>query len=355
MIPFNILSPSQQVAVHLRAELQRGVWKGELPGAPQLAAGLGVDRKTVEAALRLLEDEGWLDHRGKGKRRGIVKTSNLSKASLRLAILLGEASDAKVDYMVELKHRLEEAGHSPFFVKQSMVELGMKVSRIAKVVERTDAGAWIVVSGSREVLEWFAQSPIPTFALFGRRLGLPMAGVGPNTPSAYVSATKTLIDLGHRRIVLLARPRRRLPEPGASEQAFLDELAAHGLPVSDYNLPAWDETIPDFHARLESLFRVTRPTALIIDEVPPFIAAQQFLAHRRLRVPEDVSLVCTDSNSSLDWCRPRVAHIHSEIYPVVRRAVRWAANVSAGKIDLLQTFTPARFVRGGTIGPAPRV
>jgi DNA-binding LacI/PurR family transcriptional regulator len=354
MIPLNILSPSQQVAAHLRAELQRGVWRDELPGAPQLAGGLGVDRKTVDAALRLLEEEGWLDHRGKGRRRRIIKTSNLTTPSLRLAILLGEASDAKVDYIVELKHRLEEAGHSPFFAKQSMLELGMRVSRIAKVVERIDAGAWIILAGSREVLEWFADRPVPTFALFGRRDGLRMAGVGPDTPSAYASATKTLIELGHRRIVVLARPRRRLPEPGQSEQAFLDQLAAHGLPVSDYNLPAWEETIPDFYKCLESLFRVTPPTALIIDEVSPFIAAQQFLARRRLRVPEDVSLVCTDTHSALEWCLPKIAHIHCEVHPVVRRVVRWAANVSSGRSDLRQTLTLARFIRGGTIGPAPR-
>jgi DNA-binding LacI/PurR family transcriptional regulator len=319
-----------------------------------LARELGVDRKTVDAALRLLEEEGWLDHRGKGKRRRIRENSTLTKPSLRLAILLGEAADAKVDYMVELKHRLEEAGHAPFFVKQSMVEQGMNVRRIARNVERIDAAAWIVVSGSREILEWFAERPVPTFALFGRRDALPMAGVGPDTPSAYAAATKTLIELGHRRIVVLARPRRRLPEPGNSEQAFLDQLAAHGLPVSDYNFPAWDETIPDFHKCLESLFRVTPPTALIIDEVPPFIAAQQFLARRRLRVPEDVSLVCTDTHSALEWCLPTIAHIHCEVYPVIRRVVRWAANVSAGKSDLRQTFTLARFVRGGTIGPVSR-
>ena len=36
---------------------------------------------------------------------------------------------------------------------------------------------------------------------------------------------------------------------------------------------------------------------------------------------------------------------------MVRRIVRWAANVSRGKHDLRQTLTPAEFVPGGTIGP----
>jgi hypothetical protein len=39
---------------------------------------------------------------------------------------------------------------------------------------------------------------------------------------------------------------------------------------------------------------------------------------------------------------------------VVRRIVRWAANVSQGKRDLRQTLTKAEFVAGGTIGPVKK-
>ena len=161
-----------------------------------------------------------------------------------------------------------------------------------------------------------------------------------------------MIGLGHRRIVLLARRMRRLPQPGASEQAFLDELAAHGIETSSYHLPDWEESVDGFNERLESLFRVTRPTALIIDEVPLFVAVQQFFAGRTIRVPQDVSLICTDASQDFDWCRPTVAHIRWDSRPVVRRIVRWVANVASGKADLRQTLTAAKFVRGGTMGPA---
>ena len=40
--------------------------------------------------------------------------------------------------------------------------------------------AWVIIAGSREVLEWFVEQQIPAFALFGRRDGLPIAGVGPD-------------------------------------------------------------------------------------------------------------------------------------------------------------------------------
>jgi DNA-binding LacI/PurR family transcriptional regulator len=82
-----------------------------------------------------------------------------------------------------------------------------------------------------------------------------------------------LIGLGHRRIVSLARPRRRLPAPGTCEQAFLDDLAAHGIFQSPYHLPDWQEPIDAFHGRLESLFQFTQPTAMIIEKAAFYVAA----------------------------------------------------------------------------------
>jgi DNA-binding LacI/PurR family transcriptional regulator len=76
----------------------------------------------------------------------------------------------------------------------------------------------------------------------------------------------------------------------------------------------------------------------------------QFLMNRGLRVPQDVSLVCTDGSPIFEWGKPTVAHWDTR--PVVRRIVRWAATVSRGEKDLRQTLTKAEFFEGGTIGPA---
>ena len=67
MRDFTILSASEQVAEYLRDGLLRGAWSGEMPGTPQLAAELGIDRKTITAALGQLEEEGLLVAQGMGK------------------------------------------------------------------------------------------------------------------------------------------------------------------------------------------------------------------------------------------------------------------------------------------------
>jgi hypothetical protein len=44
------------------------------------------------------------------------------------------------------------AGHSVFFADKCLQELRMEVVRVARLVRRTEADAWVVCAGSREVL-----------------------------------------------------------------------------------------------------------------------------------------------------------------------------------------------------------
>ena len=88
-----------------------------------------------------------------------------------------------------------------------------------------------------------------------------------------------------------------------------------------------------------------------MEEASYFVAVLQFLARRGLRVPGDVSLICTDDDPAFAHCDPPVARIAWDSRPLVRRIVNWAANVSRGKTDLRLTHTPAKYLPGGTVGP----
>jgi DNA-binding LacI/PurR family transcriptional regulator len=117
---------------------------------------------------------------------------------------------------------------------------------------------------------------------------------------------------------------RRLPEPGLFERAFLDELETLGIPTGLYNLPDWEENTEGYHNNLESLFRFTPPTALFVDRalfIPPTL---QFCMRNGLQVPQDFSLICTESDPSFDWTQPSIAHIHRDNAPITRRMVQWA-------------------------------
>ncbi len=344
-------SKVEQVADYLRENMAHGRWGTLMPGRNALAKELGINGKTVEEALRQLEREKLLISQGIGKRRKISISKADSSPSLRVAVLNYEPETRGENYIIDLVHQLAETGHTVFSTRQTLMELGMSVGRIAKLVEETQADAWIIVGGSHEVLEWFAGQSMPAFAVFGRRRGLTIAGAGPAKPPAMRELMRRLIELGHRRIVLLAREERRLPRPGATERAFLSSLEAHGVQPNAYHLPAWTETPEGFQKCLEELFRVTPPTALIVDESPFFTAAMQFFMKRGIRVPEEVSLVCCDYGPNFSWCEPPITHIHWDSRPIVRRIMSWASNISQGQTDYQQVETKAQFIEGGTIGP----
>lgn len=350
-----IRTGAEQVADHLRREIMSGRWKETIPGIHQLADELGVNHKTVKAALSLLEIDKLVVSQGPGRRRRIDRTNQSGTPHhLRICILTGDADTKTRDYMLNLHHELGAAGHQVFFAPGSLEELRMDLKRVMRLVNQVDADAWLISSGTRDILEWFATQDFPAFALFGRRGGLSIPSIGPDHVTAIIETTRRLAKLGHRRMVLLCRKGRRLPEPGAVERAFLNELKELGIEPSSYHLPDWEETPEGLHDCLESLFRVTPPTALIMDEPPFLIGALQFLGQRNIQVPQDVSLLAGDPDASFEWCYPSIAHVQWDSRPWIRRVVRWAANVSTGKEDLRQTLTKARFFEGGSVGPVNR-
>jgi DNA-binding LacI/PurR family transcriptional regulator len=257
--------------------------------------------------------------------------------------------------MIELHHKLEEAGQAPFYTSKGLRELGMNAGRVARLVNKTKADAWIVCAASRDVLAWFSSQETPVFALFGRMGGLPLAGAKPDRVSSLKAATRCLIGHGHRRISLLCGRLHRLPQPGRGPSAFLNELEAAGITTGTFNLPDWEDSPEGFERILESLLGgPTPPTALIVDRPLLYLASHHFLARRGLRVPDNISLICTDDHPDFAWCQPAVAHIRWDYRPVLRQVERWTKHVRQGKSDRRQSLTKAEFVEGGTIGPAPK-
>ena len=346
-------SITAQIAEHIRSEILRGRWDDFVPGRQPLAEELGVSPKTIRMALDQLEREGLLQSCGTGKRRRILTHCVTPNKSLRIHILPYETSEIRNRNMADLQHGLRNAGHSVDFAERSLCDLDMEVPRVAAMVSKTPADLWIVIAGSRPILEWFASMPLPTFALMGRMRGLPIAGTKPDKIQAQRDAIQRLHQLGHRRIVQIVRKDRVTPRPGALEQAFLDELESLGIPTGPYNLPVWHGGAHGFHRCLDSLFHHTPPTAVIAQEAPILIALQQYLARRGIFAPEKISLISGDPDLAFEWCLPAVSHISWSFQPILKRISRWVENVAAGRADLGQKLTKAAFIEGGTIGPVP--
>lgn len=352
MKPFRSRSTVEQLAEHLRHEIGSGAWGDAMPGVAKLSLGLGVGTRTVVSALEILKHEGLLEGDGERKKCRIVARGARKPVGLRIRILHYESADEHDEHMIALRFRLEEAGHHVAVAPKTLSELKFEVKRVARMVEKTEGDAWVVRSGPRPVLEWFAARPVPAFAVFGRETGIPMASVTTLKSPALVQALRRLVELGHRRIVLLSREERRKPTPGMMERRFLESLESLGVPVGGYNLPDWEDSPDSFQQCLEATFRYTPPTALILCEPTFLFVTQQFLTRRRLSVPNDVSLLALDDHPAFRWFVPEVSRIQTNARRWVARIVEWADNVAKGREDHRETVIRSEFVAGGTIAAA---
>jgi DNA-binding LacI/PurR family transcriptional regulator len=345
----DFITIAEQVAAYLRGELLRERWSGTMPGMNHLAPELGVNAKTVEVALKLLEKEGVLVGQGVGRRRKIVLPEGHAPPALRVAVLFYEKGDETHDLLTRFQYKLKAAGHTVIHAPKNLTDIRGNMRRLARMIKETEADAWVVTAGSKEEIQCFVHRQVPVFALFGSQ-DPKIAGIAPNQVPAIVTATRRLIDLGHQRIVILEIT-STLSNPGPDGLAFLNELADHGITVGSYNMPGWKGGFDGFYGCLESLFASTPPTAIFIYSAEEYFATTQFLLNRGLRVPQDVSLICMNMAPYFTRYQPSISHVRWNDQLMVNRIGRWAKNISQGREDTRQTMIDAEFIEGGTIGP----
>lgn len=353
MAQFQVRTATEQLAVYLRGELTQRRWTGELPGGNRLAKELGVGKSTMEAALAQLEAEGILVPQGARRQRRIHLENRKGNSSLRIQILLYEDSDRKLDFLIEIIYKLQQAGHVADFTGRTLVSMGMDAQKVANYATEMSADAWIVVGGNREILEWFAGQPQPAYALFGRSPSVNIGGAGTSRAPALIQAVENLIGRGHERIAMLSRTERRKPEPGLSERSFLETLEKHGITAGSCHLPDWEDDPAGLRNCLDSLFALTPPTALIIDQPHSFLAAMQHLSMRGLVAPRDLSMLCNDYGSVFEWTEPAISHIRWDSKRLIQHTLQWVRQIARGKDSRRQSLVGAEFVQGGTIGPPP--
>jgi DNA-binding LacI/PurR family transcriptional regulator len=350
----HLLSRAEQVANHLREEILKRRWKEHMPGVAHLESVLGVNHVTVNAALNLLEQQGLLESQGRRRRRRIVVDESLLRPkTLRIRLLPYDRETRYSPDHLAVLDELNRAGFEARLTRKSLRELGMNPARVARYVNGVEADAWIVSAGSSEVLAWFASQPTPALALFGAFSKVDIAGVGVRKSPMMVQLVRELAGLGHRRIVNLSHRERVVPEPALYQREFLSAMEACGLPTGPFNLPEWEPSREGLIECIDSLFTLTPPTAILIDEAQHFIAVQQHLASRGILAPRDVSLISGDPDPSFGWLRQPVTHMRWDLGKVVSRVTRWSRKVATGTKDRGHRYFHAELSAGGTIGPVP--
>lgn len=353
MRPFRPLSTGDQLANYLREEILNGRLCGEMPGVKQLVQTLGVNSVAMTKAFKQLEREGLIIARGNRRKRLIAKYSESRPNSMRVGLLYYDRYNHYRADALQLRQALTDSGHTPVIAPKSMQDLGLDTRRIIRRVNCLAVDAWVVYAGSSEVLQWFADNGTPAFAIYGSLIGMKIAGMAIRRRHLMEALIKKLVDLGHRRIVLIVHEEGRKPVYGPPECFFLKQLESHGIKTGAYNIPDWEESPEGLETCLNKLFTHTPPSAMLIDDAVLLHPVQTYLANHGITSPGHISLICNDYAESFDWARPSIAHMKWDYRPTIRRVLQWINNVSGGIEDKRISYTQATFHDGGTIGPVP--
>jgi DNA-binding LacI/PurR family transcriptional regulator len=361
--PLRRLSVVDQAADHLRDGIRAGRWKSHLPGMVKLADELGVARNTtVKAVARLISEGVILPAEGRNPHAIATVTPDRSgPRQLRVGLLLMSTLEnhptAHQREILRIMADLKSAGHECIPVHFPSGKTTQKTGYLPRLVRDTGADAWLIYTGARNILEWFSSGKGgPALAIGGRCRDLPIAAaVGYDAAAIVRVITHRLLDLGHRRIVLITNLDARHPKPSRTVLAFREELETAGVRPGEFNTPEWEETAEGFLRLLNSLFRVTPPTAVICNNLHTTCGTAAFLTRQGLSVPGDVSVVCFSSGDTLPaWVFPGsdFAHVEDDVAPLFRHIREWVTQVAENRADNRQVWCTANFVEGNTIGPA---
>lgn len=353
-------SLAEGVAAHVRQAIAEGRWVSRMPGLRPLATELGVSIKVLRKAFAMLEAEGVLSPPDRGDARRILRVPEAGGARriLRVVILLPQPLEAEPadtqSLLLRLVSAIAEAGHHGYLLPLPPGAAPGKAAVLARVVGSENADAWIVYHGCSATLAWFAERRLKALAYAGRGDAGGLPAVFCDASDAVRQAVRRLVELGHRRIVLICPTRSRGPTPAPFLKALRDELAAAGITPGEYNTPDWRQSPQGLRELLGALFAVTPPTAFIILGNNYVSGVLSFLAARGLRVPEDVSLISSDLESAFEWQCPgiRPAHFDDRRELMRKWTLRWLDDLSLGRPPATMPAFRARFVPGGTVSEA---
>jgi LacI family transcriptional regulator len=181
-----------------------------------------------------------------------------------------------------------------------------------------------------------------------------VTSVGATNWAGGVSATKHLIDLGHRRIAFVGGPQR-----ASSSQARLHGYRAaleNAALTVDANLVThgtfhYDEA---YNLGLQLLERPRPPTAIFAASDVTAFGVMEAARAAGLRVPDELSIVGFDDTFIAAWSTPPLTTVHAPLRDMGRVAIRTLMRLVAGEtLDSYHVELATHLVVRGSTGPPP--
>lgn len=333
----------------LKQGIQQGSWVGLLPGERELSQLLQVSRPTIRAALAALEREGWLEVK-QGARRSIVRSQKQGapEAPPVIGLLSSRPLHEIIPHAQAWNERFREVlAREGYSVQNHYGRRWFTPTperELAAFTTQSPAAAWVLFLSTAAMQQWFETSGRPSIVSGSLHQGIRLPMVDFDHRATCRHAASRFLVKGHRSMVFLRTGR---PSAGdiESEQGFFEGIAAvdgaSGVVVEHDGSPA------SIRAAVSRILRQTStPTGVLVLRANAALVVASEMIRRRVRIPEDVSVVCRDSDHFLDYFSPAIARyeadplIHAQrLAKLVLRIVKEGGG-PVTKVRLIPKFRP---------------
>lgn len=328
-----------------------------LPGMRVLAEKYQSSVSTIEHALNHLEELGVIDPVQHGKKRQV----NLPK--LRKIVSLRGRMDNRILFLATVNYTGPAARNVFEQFRELCDREHLSLDYIQIPSEPSDVRELLTAIQPRGIILFGGPGPIEKLVA---SLDIPSVWIGTritrlfhipcyyyvDVVNLFAQAFQRAWEAGHRRIVA----------PLVTPHFYYDTFAAEvrkkypgGVKSfsASYNLPAIkNETTKDYMGGLREIFRYTPPTCLILYDVSHYLAASSFLLEKRLRIPDDISVILLTDDPLLADIAPAVAH-----YALFAGGIEIPFNLLKEQMDGLQSMermiAEPTWVPGGSLA-APK-
>ena len=358
LIPHSTVA--SQLAVELRAELEKGTWPGWLPSERVLSRTLQASRNTIRAALEQLKADGLIKPvRGLGNRVvGQAKSSPDEKRTKTVGVLIpepiGSLRPLTALWIDELKDLLIEEGYRLRIHEGRQYYQTNPARVLERLIGQHAHSAWILTLSSEAMQRWFARRRTPCLVAGSTYPDIALPHYYLDNRAICRHAAGILLRVGHRRLALLNRESRRAGDVD-SERGFIEGVrrSPHrdATAVIAYHRDDVDSVARALRTLLE---RNNPPTALVVSNSYAYLSTASVLAQRGLRVPQDISLISRDDDPFLASLVPEPARYRVDPHSFAKKIVGSLLQI-LNRSAPLRSPTPLlpKFAAGGSTSAPP--
>lgn len=240
-------------------------------------------------------------------------------------------------------------------VATSNYDLAREAEQVRTLLGRGVEGL-VLIGEERDpaVYDLLRRRGVPFVLVWTWRADSPWACVGFDNQAAARRMTDRVLDLGHRRVAMVAGVTAGNDRAAQRVAGVREALAQRGLALEDGGLVEAHYSLDAGRAAAEALLaRPARPTAIVCGNDVLAAGAVAAVREAGLRVPEDVSVAGFDDIDLAEVVQPPLTTVHVPHRRMGQSAAHVLLALAEGSEDASSLRFATELVERGSLAPAP--